>query len=395
MVKPTDDDEPKNTEKPPFKAGSGLNDLVNMKKLVFIVLFMFVFTVSVTAEAPSYLQQYEKSGAGEIWELLDKDTANIVQDLGIDPSDAGWVNQLSPQNVFSNIWSFVKGGAKGPLKVGFTMLAILLIMAAASTFEALKLYEDAISYVFALAAASVLIYPLASFILTCGSTIKGITTLMTGFVPIYAGIITASGKGLTASGMSFLLLSASSAVSSVASFIVLPMMNCYLGVGLAGSVMPLGGLGKLNDGIKKVAVWTLSLTLTVFLGILSIQSGINRAADGLGVKTARFMIGSFVPVAGGALSESLTALLGSLSLLKTSVGMFGAVAVAAIVLPTLMELLLWRASVFILGIAADVLGVGNRTEILRAVDCVLSVMVGILLFTGALFIISLAIVAGG
>ncbi len=366
-----------------------------MKKTVFIILFMLIFTFSVGAEAPSYSEEYEKSGAGEIWNFLDKDTADIIEDFGIDPKDEEWTEGLSPENVFSNIWNFVKNGAKGPLKVGFTMLALLLITAAASTFESLKLYEDAVSYIFALVTAALLLYPLASFILTCGSAIKGITTLMNGFIPIYAGILTVSGKGLTASGMSFLMLSASSAVSSIASFIVLPMMNCYLGVGLAGSVMPLGGLGKLNDGIKKAAVWALSLTLTVFLGILSIQSGVNRAADGLGVKTARFMIGSFVPIAGGALSESLTALLGSLDLLKTSVGMFGAVLVAVIVLPTLIELLLWRVTVYVLGIAADVLGVGNKTEILRAADCVLSVMIGILLFTGALFIISLAVVSGG
>ncbi len=365
-----------------------------MKKLILIIFFGILFTIPAKAET-LYEQQYETSGAGEIWNLLNEETADVMEDLGIDPGDYSWVNKLEPDGVFSGIWNFISEGAKGPMKAGFTMLSLLLIISAAGTFESIKIYEDALSYVFTLVTAVVMLTPLISFISTCGAAIKGVTTLMTGFVPVYAGILTSTGKSLTASGMSFLLLSASSAVSNIASYFVLPLMNCYLGVGLAGTLMPVGGLGRLNDGIKKAAMWALSLTLTVFVGILSVQTGVNRAADGLGVKTAKFMIGSFVPMVGGALSESLTTFLGSLELLRSSVGMFGIVAVAVIILPTLAELFLWRVVLFLLGIAADVLGVNEKSVMLRAADSVLSVMMGLLLFVGALFIISLAVVSGG
>lgn len=365
-----------------------------MKKFLFIIALMLIFSVPAAAQTP-YQEQYDISGAEDIYDSLDQSTKKILEEFSVDPADPEWVNELSATNVFSRIWDFVISGAKGPLAAGFSMLAVLLAIAAAGTFEGIKIYEDLLAYVFALVTAVGLLSPVISFISSCTSALKGITTLMTAFVPVYAGILTASGRGLTASGMSFLLLSASSVVSNIASFMILPMMNCYLGVGLAGSVMPMGGMGRLNEGIKKTAIWTLSLVLTVFLGLLSIQTGVNRAADGLGVKTARFMIGTFVPVAGGALSESLTTLIGSLGLLKSSVGMFGIIAVALIIIPCVIELLLWRGMLFVLGITADLLGVGSKTEVLRAADCVLAVMLGIMLFTGALFIISLAVTAGG
>ena len=365
-----------------------------MKKLILILLFMLAFTLPVKAES-LYSEQFGASGAGEIKNFLTDDATEILEDMEIDPSSPEWVNGLDAENVFSKIISFFKKGAKTPLKAGFTMLAFLLVTAAAGTFEGLRLHEDTVSYVFALASAAILLSPIVSFVSVCGSAIKGITTLMTGFIPVFAGILTASGKGLTASGMSFMLLSATSAVSNIASFVVLPLMNCYLGVGLAGSVAPIGGLNRLGDGIKKTALWSLSLILTLFIGILSVQTGVNRAADGLGVKTAKFMIGSFVPVAGGALSESLTTLLGSLNLLKTSFGMFGAVAVAVTVLPVLIELIIWRMVIYGLTVTAEALGVKNRLDILTSVDSVLAALLGILLFTAALFIISLAVVSGG
>ncbi len=365
-----------------------------MKKIIFVLIFAAIFSFGVKAET-LYTDQYAESGADRIEDYLSDPAADLIEELEIDPSDPEWVNSLSAENVFSQIWSFLKEGAKGPFRAGLSVLSLLLVMAAAATFESLKPFEDVLSCVFSLTSGALLVSSLISFISSCGSAIKGTTVLMDGFVPVYAGILTATGKGLTASGMSFLLLTASGTVASLSAFLILPLLNCYLGVGLAGSIMPMGGLGRLNEGIKKAALWTLSLTLTVFLGILSIQTGVNRAADGLGVKTAKFMIGTFVPVAGGALSESLTTLLGSLGLLKTSVGMFGVVAVAATLIPTFAELLLWRITLWGLSIAADVLGVGGRTEILRSADSVLSVLMGILLFTGALFIISLAVVSGG
>ena len=172
-------------------------------------------------------------------------------------------------------------------------------------------------------------------------------------------------------------------------------MSCYLGVGVVGSVMPLGTTSRIGDGIKKAAVWLLSLILTIFLGILSVQTCVNKAADSLGLKTVRFMIGSFVPVAGGALSESLGTLLGSMGLLKSSVGMFAVVAIAAAVLPLVIEMLVWRLVLFGLDMVLDLLGIGIKKDVLCAADSVLAVLIGVMLFVSALFIISLGIIAGG
>jgi stage III sporulation protein AE len=184
-------------------------------------------------------------------------------------------------------------------------------------------------------------------------------------------------------------------VSLLASFVIVPLMSCYLGIGLVGSVMPVGAVGRIGEGIKKTALWILTLTLTLFLGLLSVQTTVNRAADNMGVKTLKFLIGTFVPVAGGALSESLTTLLGSVKLLKSSVSMFGVIGISATAVPVVLELFAWRAVLFVLSLAAELFGVELKTSMLRAADTVISVLVGVLLFVAVLFIISLAVISGG
>ncbi len=365
-----------------------------MKRIIWVLIFMTVFCITVTAEDP-YKEQYNASRAEEIYEMLPDEAQRILDELNIDISSADWINSLTPESIFKQIGEFFVSGLEVPLKCGAGMLAVIILIAAANTFEGFKPYSDAASYIFVLTAAAGVLMPMFSLIESSSSAVKGISTLMLGFIPLYAGILTVAGQAATASGMSFLLLGAAGAVGNLSSFVIVPLMSCYLGVGMVGSIMPSGGTNRLGDGIKKVAMWILSFALTLFLGLLSIQTTVNRAADNLGLKAARFMIGSFIPVAGGALSESLTTLLGSVNLLKSSVGMFAVLGIAAIVLPVVIELLIWRVVLFVLDIAADLFGIRLKTDILRAADSVLAVLVGVLLFTSVLFVISLAVISGG
>ena len=365
-----------------------------MKKLIVFLIFALIFTVNVRAEE-SYKEQYNISGAEEIYGLFPPSSEEFINSLDIDMENANWVEKLSAQSVFSQIMEFLKTGLKTPLMCGGGMLAVMLIIAAANTFEGFKPFRDVASYVFTLCGVSGVLLPMFSLINSCASAVKGISVLMDGFVPLYAGILTVSGKGSTATGMSFLLLAAAGLVGSLSSFVIVPLMSCYLGVGVVGSVMPLGTTSRIGDGIKKAALWLLSLILTVFLGILSVQTCVNKAADNLGLKTVRFMIGSFIPVAGDALSESLGTLLGSMGLLKSSVGMFAVVAIAAAVLPLVIEMLIWRLILFLLDIISGALGLDMKKDVLYAADSVIAVLIGVLLFVAALFIISLGIIAGG
>lgn len=364
-----------------------------MKKIVLTIILFFVFVLPVSAET-TYIEQYDASGAEEIYGLLPKETVRIVDRLEIDISDLDWVNKLELKNIFLEVIDFFSTGMKAPVSCAVGMMGLIILVAVANSFEGFKPYSGIMSVVFALCFSVGLLTPLFSLIEGCSSAVKGISVLMSGFIPIYAGILTVSGSAATASGMSFLLLTASSAISAVSSFVIVPLMSCYLGIGVIGSATELGSAARLGEAIKKAATWILSFALTLFLGLLTIQTTVNAAADNLGVKAARFMLGSFVPVAGGALSETLTTLLGSLKLLKSSVGMFGALAVSISILPIVIELLCWRLTLFLLDAVSELFGANIKTDVIKAADNVLAVLIGVLLFTGALFIISLAVVSG-
>lgn len=341
-----------------------------------------------------YEEQYKQSGAEDLKYSLTEEAREFFEEENINIENPDWVNKITAGNIFSEIVTFLKEGIKKPLKSGLAMLGIIIIFAAALSMENMKQYSQLISYIFVPISVLMVFVPLFSLIESSMSAAKAGSTFMLSFVPIYAGILTVSGYGTTATGMSLLLLGSAEAVSMLCSFLIVPLMGSYLSIGMISGVSKNGSSVALGELIKKTAMWILSITLTLFLGLLSIQTTVNASADGLGMKTIKFVLGSFVPVAGGAISESLATVTASVKLLKSSVGMFGVVAVCVIVLPIVLEMLIWRFTIFLLTAIEGLFGVKLGTDIFNAADCVLSVLIGVMLFCAGLFIISLTIVSG-
>ena len=363
-----------------------------MKRIVLICVFLFIFALPAYAEDNPYSEQYEKSGADGLKYHLSPSAQEYFQKENIDPQDPNWVNNLSVESIFSQVAQFLKTGGSEPFKSAVQMTGIIVVYAAARLFDRIAPYKKVISYIFVLIIAVGIMLPLFSLISAVSNALKGSATFMTAFLPVYAGILTVGGRGLTASGMSFMLLFAAEAVNLIASFVILPLMGSYLGMGLVSGIMPSGSGVGLGETIKKGATWLFSLALTIFLGLLSIQTAVNTAADSAGLKTVKFVLGSIVPVTGGALSESLSTLTASMKLLGSSVGMYGVCALALGVLPVVLELLLWRISLFFVSAAAELFGITEGVGLFKCVDSVLATLLGIMLFSSSLFIISLAVV---
>lgn len=364
-----------------------------LKISVIAAIFAVLLSVTVLAEEEDfYAEQYKISGAEEIEENLPDGAQEYFEKNGIDPSDSKWVNRLSAENVFEHIWGFIASGAKTPLKAGAGIIGIILLSAALGAAEQKSSAVSAAMYASAVAAAAVIAAPVFSVISASVDALQGLSVFMLAFVPIFAVIVASSGAAVTSASMSALLLTATQAVSYISNFAVLPLMGGYLALSISTSVSPLIKKSGITDTVKKLAFWIMSFISTVFIGILSIQTAVNASADSLTVKTAKFIIGSSVPVAGGALSEALNTVTASMGLLKSSVGIYGVVACCAALLPLVLELIIWRAVLIITSGVSELFSLPEISGILKAVDAMFSILIGIMLLTGAMFVISLTVV---
>ncbi|MBO5357909.1 MAG: hypothetical protein J6A78_01130 [Clostridia bacterium] len=366
-----------------------------IKKAALIFLIMLCLITAVSAEETDiYKEQFSASGMDELENKIPEDAKDFLSDFSIDIGDSNWVNSINSENAFLHIWSFIKSGAKTPLKAFGIILALIILSTVISTA-----FKDGVSetvtFATVLAVSAALLSPIYSVVTAAAEALRGCAAFMTAFIPVFAGIVAASGKALTSASMSGVLLLAANLVTFIANFAVLPLTCGHLSLSIAASVSPLLQNTNLANSVKKLSLWIMGFISTVFVGILSIQTAINGAADSLTLRTAKFIVGSSVPVAGGVLSEALATVTASLSLLRSSVGIWGVLICALTFLPIIIELLMWRLALWGLSFLGDTLSTPKISALLKSVDAVLSVLVGVVLLTAAMFIISLTVVIMG
>ena len=363
-----------------------------MKKIIVTAILILVFALPVCAQENLYQNQLENSGAKELEKILPEGAKDIFDDLEIDIKNPNIADKITVQSIFKIISNFIKNGGKIPARTGLCVLALIIIAAAFSSLGAGGEISETAELACTAAVAVSLLIPVYNFVGSTASAMKGAGVFMTGFVPIFAGIVTMSGAVGTSTVSSVTLLAAAQGLTWFSAFGVVPVMCAYLAVSGCCAVSPLMGKTGISESVKKLAMWVLSLILTVFSGVMSLQTMLSGAADSMALRTGKFLIGSALPLGGSAIGEAVSTLVGSMGVLKNTVGIYAIMAVAVCVIPLCIELLLYRFWLFVSGSAAALFGQTRITSVIKAADSVLSVLVSLILFTAALFIICIIIV---
>ena len=156
-------------------------------------------------------------------------------------------------------------------------------------------------------------------------------------------------------------------------------------------------MDTLGSAINKGAASLLGITTTLFVGLLTLQGIVGGAADTLSSRALRFSLSSMVPVVGGSLSEAFSAVKGCLGLLKSTVGGFGMLATALIVLPPLLQCAVWSLGLALCTAAAELFGLGQISALLRSAQAVVKTLIAVLAACSLFMIVATAVVtaAGG
>lgn len=366
-----------------------------MKRIITVMVLLVA--LALPARADVYTDQYDASGADRLYDSLPDSTQDIYDRLEIDPSQSDWVNKINTGNIFTLIKEFVSSGGKTPLMTGAALIALILIISAFTLFSEKEESKIPVSYISALSVSAVALVPVFTVIASAARSIKAGAQFMLSFVPIYGTVLFAAGKPITSAASGTLLLAASEGLVQLSSYVITPLVGSYMALCLCGSVSPIINSAGISELIKKSANWVIGLVSTVYLGVLSFQTTVNSAADNLAVRTGKFLVGSFIPVVGGAVSEALTTVQSCVSMLRATVGIYGALSLALILLPVIIELILWRMTLLVCASAASVFEIEHIGAVLRAADAAVSFLLGIMLLCGLAFIISITVIttAGG
>ena len=166
---------------------------------------------------------------------------------------------------------------------------------------------------------------------------------MVGFMklllPILLVLLTAMG-GLTSVALlqPFLMVSIS-LMGVVTQGVIFPLIYLTALISIANTISDRFKVSRLAGLIKQVTKVGIGLVLTLFIGIITVEGVAGAVVDGVTLRTAKFMTGAFVPVAGSLFADALDAVMGGSLLLKNAIGLTGALALGAIALFPVLKIL--------------------------------------------------------
>ena len=140
-----------------------------------------------------------------------------------------------------------------------------------------------------------------------------------------------------------------------------------------------------DTGIFKVAKNTVMNTLkfitTLLLSVMSFQSILGASKDSLGMRTIRFAATNFIPIVGGAVSESMRTVSAGFKLLRTSVGGTFIFAMVLTALPIITDLLLLKTVFGMFSMFCGLLGAGVEKSLYDSAVDILNIINAIIIFT--------------
>lgn len=317
--------------------------VVRKKLLVFFLLFLFFPPKIVQAET----SQTEEASTEE--QMVQEQ----LQSMGLEEMTSFWEEIHSeyggylPESQKGSLMEFLTGEKQFSLKewlIGFVKflfyeliangkllgtLVLLTILSAVlqslqSAFEKSSVSKIADTVIYMV----LIIFALNSFFVATNYTKEAITT-MTDFIlalmPILLALIATGGGVISGSFFHPMIIFLMNTSGILIKSFVLPLLLLSTVLSIVSTMSDQLKVTKLANLLRNVAVGTLGIFLTIFLGVISVQGTATAISDGIAIKTAKFVTGNFIPVVGRALTDAADTVLGASLLLKNTIGIAGVV----------------------------------------------------------------------
>lgn len=215
-------------------------------------------------------------------------------------------------------------------------------------------------------------------------TIDGMVSMMNAILPVFITLLTVSGNIASSALLSPLMIMAVNSISFITGKLVVPLLMMSLVIECANYFTRPYKLNGLAGLLKQSGIIIVGFMMMLFIGIMAIQGTAGGISDGLTLRTAKFATASFVPVVGKLLSDTVEVLFSASLLLRSSIGIFGMLAVAMVCFLPCLKLFVVGLMVKLSGACIEPLGdsqmaaclnsIGNNIYLLAAVMLICAIM---------------------
>ena len=211
-------------------------------------------------------------------------------------------------------------------------------------------------------------------------------SFLLGFLPVYAGVLTAGGEPAAGAAASGLLLTALCFLAQLISAWVEPLLQCYLALSMACCITTGSGLSAACKTAGRLLRQGLGWAGRLFAVLLGMQRVFTLQLDRTTLKLGQLVTGT-VPVIGQTLSDAAETILSGMQLLKSGLGFAALAFLSMEFLPLYLALILRLVLLAGCGLLCELTGsrrcavlLGCFREALRCMAAVTALFYGMTVF---------------
>lgn len=277
-------------------------------------------------------------------------------------------------------------------------IGIFIIIVIMSIISSLELEEKSditkLTHLVCLVAIVVIMAStLTEIILDFKKTVTALTTIMQIISPFLMGVIIATGKITSTGIIKPMLLFLASAIGFLINYIVIPFICISVSLNIISNLSENLNLGKMSKLFNSTSIWVVSVTLTIFLGILSLETTLTSSVDTLAIKATQTAVSNFVPVVGKFFSDSFETVVGATHIIANVGGIIGIIVIVIVAIVPILKIL--SVMIIYMILASLVEPICKDEQIMKFISSFATTyktLLGILIGISILFIISTGII---
>lgn len=297
-----------------------------MKKLFFILLLLPLFSRCAYAEAPVEGES-DLFGTSVLSENLNDRERGISGELTLDGT-------YDVRGALSRLWSTfadeIRGAMQSNLKLLVELCALLLLSGLASAACSDGRIRGLAELLAACACGLLLAGGVEGIVSQTQEAMFRISDYSKAALPVVYTAAAAGGAVTSAGAKYAAVVFALDMMMTLSQTMILPFVDAFLAVTLAGALFPnaiLSAAARFSKWAAGIGMTGMTLAFTAYLGLTSVITG---SVDAAAVKTARTVLSGAIPVVGGMLSDASAMVLTAAGLVRSSAGVFGLIVVLTV-----------------------------------------------------------------
>lgn len=224
------------------------------------------------------------------------------------------------------------------------------------------------------------------------TTLTSIKGMFDGIFPILLTLLTALGGSVSVGIYQPAIALLGNLFVSLITYFLLPLFIFSIVFSIVGNLSTNTRLDKFVSFLQSLFKWTIGLCFTIFLGFVSIQGIMAGAVDGLSIRTAKYAIKSYIPIVGGYVSDGLTIIMASSSLIKNAVGGVGLFLLLATVISPILSIAIFMLALKFMAGIIEPIGDKKISGFLSEMSKSMSLLIALLVAVSFMYVVMTGLV---